>query len=97
MNKRTLAYGEHYRRERAKVLAAGEPCALRLVCDGAPANSTDHIPPLCLHEHTPGSGCCRLQPACLACQHAQGRNLGNLRKAANRGQRPRAPKASRRW
>ena len=66
-------YGHRYRLVRASLL--GQPCALLLVCDGAPAESADHSPPLSRHEHREGSGCCRLQPACMACQGEQARLL----------------------
>jgi hypothetical protein len=47
-------------------------CSLRLVCDGVLADSADHDQPLSQHDHVPGSGCCRLIPACTACQRKQG-------------------------
>lgn len=53
----------------------GQPCEMRLVCDGAPGNSTDHDPPLSRHTHIEGTGCCRLRPACMACQGKQARML----------------------
>jgi hypothetical protein len=53
----------------------GQPCALMLMCDGDPADSADHSPPLSRHEHHEGSGCCRLQPACMRCQSEQARML----------------------
>lgn len=66
-------YGWPYRRARARLLAQGLRCALRLVCDGVVADSADHDPPLALHRHQPGTGCCVLRPACLSCQKVQGR------------------------
>lgn len=66
-------YGHRYKQVRAGLL--GLPCELLLVCDGDPADSADHTPPLSRHEHYEGSGCCRLQPACMACQHEQARLL----------------------
>jgi hypothetical protein len=53
------------------------PCALQLVCDGDPADSADHTPPLSRHvgEHHEDSGCCVLQPACMRCQGEQARML----------------------
>jgi hypothetical protein len=48
---------------------------MRLVCDGAPATSCDHDPPLSRHHHVEGSGCCQLRPACTACQLRQARML----------------------
>lgn len=42
---------------------------------GARATSPDHWPPLSLHDHEPGSGCCELRPACLPCQLSGGARL----------------------
>jgi hypothetical protein len=36
----------------------------------------DHQPPLALHFHVEGSGCCRVLPACGDCQRRQGAELG---------------------
>ena len=66
-------YGHRYKLVRASLL--GQPCALMLMCDGDPADSADHTPPLSRHEHHEGSGCCRLQPACMRCQSEQARML----------------------
>lgn len=65
-------YDGNYKRERRVLLAQRVPCQLRLVCGGAVADSADHDPPIRQHRHVPGSGCCRLVPACVACQHKQG-------------------------
>lgn len=62
----------------------GLPCELRLVCEGDPADSADHSPPLSRHEHVRGSGCCVLRPACMRCQHEQARLLSMETKAAQR-------------
>lgn len=48
---------------------------MRLVCDGAPGESSDHDPPLSRHVHVEGSGCCVLRPGCRACQGKQARTL----------------------
>ena len=77
-------YGTQYRRERDALLAVPRACELRLVCGGAVADSADHDPPLALHDHRPGSGCCRLRPACLACQHRQARLIQTKRWRASR-------------
>jgi hypothetical protein len=93
-------YGRRYREEREALLALRLPCELRLVCAGRVANSADHDPPIALHGHVTGSGCCRLVPACLACQRVQG---GQLAEALRRGlpfagsRRRRVPAPSRRW
>ena len=49
------------------------------VC-GAPADAAhrgelDHVPPLILHTHVEGSGCCRELPACWDCQRRQAAEL----------------------
>lgn len=67
------AYGHRYKQLRAALL--GQPCELRLLCEGDPADSADHVPPLSRHEHFEQSGCCRLQPACMSCQGEQARLL----------------------
>ena len=43
---------------------------------GAPASELDHVPPLALHRHVEGSGCCRSLPACGPCQQDQALALG---------------------
>jgi hypothetical protein len=86
-------YGRAYERERAALLVGGARCHLRLVCEGAPATSADHDPPLALHAHTPGTACCVLRPACLPCQRRQGALIRNGRLAHAR----RVPEPSRRW
>lgn len=48
---------------------------MRLVCQGDPATSSDHNPPLCRHVHIEGTGCCELRPACRACQNKQAATL----------------------
>jgi hypothetical protein len=72
-------YAGSYPHRRAALLAGRPRCALRLVCDGAPATSADHRPPIAAHVHRDGSGCCTLIPACLPCQHRQGLLVGRGR------------------
>ena len=69
MPRRGSPYGPRYEKVRRAHL--GQPCELRLVCDGSPADSTDHEPPLSRHTHVEGSGCCLLRPACMRCQVRQ--------------------------
>lgn len=73
MPRKGSPYGPRYEAVRAALL--GQPCEMRLVCDGAPATSCDHDPPLSRHHHVEGSGCCQLRPACMACQVRQARML----------------------
>jgi hypothetical protein len=94
MPRRHSPYGGRYESDRAALLAQGLPCALRLVCHGAPADSADHDPPLGLHEHLADSGCCRLQPACMACQRLQSVLVRELRR--NR-KHLHIPQPSRQW
>lgn len=88
-------YDRRYKRERDRLLAMGLPCVLRLVCDGAVADSADHHPALALHDHRSGSGCCVLRPACLRCQKVQGKNIAAQLRAGP--QRPPLPTPSRTW
>lgn len=94
MLRRGSVYGWNYKRERQQLLAQRRQCQLRLVCDGALADSADHDPPLSHHEHVAGSGCCRLVPACLRCQHYQG---GLIRTGKIKAKRRRIPPPSRVW
>jgi hypothetical protein len=75
MPRKGSPYGPRYEAVRAAML--GLPCELRITCDGAPGNSVDHDPPLSRHTHIEGTGCCRLRPACMACQRKQGTRLTN--------------------
>lgn len=71
MPRRGSPYNAEYQRTRKGLL--GRPCQMRLACDGHPADSADHDPPLALHAHVEGSGCCILRPGCSACQGKQAR------------------------
>lgn len=73
MPRRGSPYGPAYERVRQAFL--GQPCQMRLVCEGDPANSVDHDPPLSRHTHIEGSGCCLLRPACMRCQTKQAYRL----------------------
>jgi len=73
MPRKGSPYGPRYEAVRAAQL--GQPCQMQLVCDGAPATSCDHEPPLSRHHHIEGTGCCLLRPACTACQGKQARML----------------------
>ena len=77
-------YNREYERERARILARRPHCHR---CGGPGADSTDHVPALARHRHVPGSRCCVLVPAHLACNVDAGRKLGTdtiRRKAAAR-------------
>ncbi len=65
------AYGHQHQVARRALLEANPWCAH---C-GAPATEADHQPPLALHEHLEGSGCCVLVPSCHDCGRKQGGHL----------------------
>lgn len=67
-------YGAPHQARRRAMLRPGAVCHL---C-GAPANELDHVPPIALHRHVEGSGCCRSLPACAECQRRQGAELGYM-------------------
>jgi hypothetical protein len=60
-----------YKRERAACLAGGPSCSY---CTNK-ATEADHVPPLSLHFHRVGSGCCHLVPSCFEHGRAQGGHL----------------------
>lgn len=71
-------YGRReYIRGRAELL--GQPCVHNC---GRPASVADHQPPLSLHQHVEGSGCCVLMPSCAKCSVEQG---GLIARALHRG------------
>jgi hypothetical protein len=53
------------------------------ICRCRVATEADHDPPLKLHDHTDGAGCCTLRPSCSVCARRQGALL------AGRGPAPR--------
>ena len=58
---------------------------------GRLATTVDHVPPLALHQHRAGTGCCRYLPACPPC------NMGAGAAIAARRRLTRRPTASRQW
>jgi hypothetical protein len=70
-------YGRRYRQRRAELLAGNPWCAH---CTELPAEVADHQPPLCLHDHREGSGCCVLVPSCRRCSYRQAGLLGGARR-----------------
>lgn len=93
-------YDAAYQRERAALLAGRPRCACGC---GALADSADHVPPLYLHRHVPGTGCCRLRPMRLGCNVEQTggwRAATAVREARKAGidlRRRAIPAPSRRW
>jgi len=58
-----------YRRARRLTLGSGVLCAH---CKTELATTLDHYPPLAMHKHRAGTGCCRLIPSCAECNAAGG-------------------------
>lgn len=65
-------YGPEYERAVKEIRKAGYVC---VHCGQRRATSGDHYPPLSLHRHVPGTGCCRLLPSCTVCYRRQGGEL----------------------
>jgi hypothetical protein len=59
----------HYQRTRRLTLGAGVLC---VHCEIELATELDHYPPLAMHKHRAGTGCCRLLPSCRDCNQAGG-------------------------
>lgn len=74
MPRRGSPYGPAYDRAR-RVLLAGRPMCVH--CRRRLATEADHQPPLTLHVHRNGAGCCRLVPACGPCQREQAGRLAH--------------------
>ena len=49
-----------------------DPPTLCARCQRRRADTLDHDPPLAMHAHRQGSGCCRLIPCCTACNASGG-------------------------
>src|SRR5262245_18946268 len=62
------AYEWAYQVERRKLLADHPLC---VHCQEREATRADHQPPLSMHEHIPGTGCCILVPSCQPCEIRQ--------------------------
>jgi hypothetical protein len=58
-----------YLRARANLAASVVLC---WECGERQATVPDHYPPLSMHAHVEGSGCCKLLPHCLRCSRMQG-------------------------
>jgi hypothetical protein len=67
------AYQYAHQKARARLLADSPPC---VHCGSPEANVADHQPPISLHDHVEGSGCCELVPSCTPCSHRQAGELG---------------------
>lgn len=55
--------------------------------DGRPSSVADHDPPIALHRHVEGSGCCSYRATCIDCSRRQGAEITNelRRRAAEPG------------
>lgn len=73
MPRKGSPYGPRYERERRVLLAGNPTCAH---CRRRRASQADHQPPLALHTHINGSGCCTLVPICARCHAEQAARLG---------------------
>lgn len=73
-------YGGGYREARRDLLARDPIC---VHCGGV-ATTADHQPPLALHAHVDGSGCCTLVPSCRPCAQKQSGALSHMVAAAKR-------------
>src|SRR5262245_57888298 len=60
---------QRYRRLRGMLLGPGVVCAH---CKRQQATTLDHDPPLAMHQHREGTGCCRLIPSCRDCNQQGG-------------------------
>jgi len=58
---------------------------------GRLATTIDHDPPLALHQHQRGTGCCTYRPACTGCNCGAGASIARRRRLTRR------PSASRTW
>jgi hypothetical protein len=56
------------------MLSPGVPCAR---CRRQLATTLDHDPPLAMHVHREGAGCCRLIPACEECNQRGGQMVAD--------------------
>jgi hypothetical protein len=73
-----------YKRARAKLLLDFPVCAHRGPHCAGTATEADHQPPLSLHEHRQGTGCCELIPSCGPCARRQGGRLATKQVAQHR-------------
>jgi hypothetical protein len=54
-----------------------DPPVLCVHCSRRQATELDHDPPLAMHLHRPGTGCCRLVPSCAQCNRTAGLMVAN--------------------
>lgn len=89
-----------YLRARRLTIGSGVVCAH---CKVELATTLDHYPPLAMHKHRAGTGCCRLIPSCAACNAAggvavlRGEWRPNDPAAAGEPERDGIPAADERW
>lgn len=68
-------YGRQHQAARANLLEDSPLCAH---CGLVEATVADHQPPIALHDHARGSGCCEYLPSCLACSQKQAGAVSKL-------------------
>lgn len=74
-----LAYNSGaYQAERKRLLKDHPPCIHRGQNCAGTATEADHVPPLSMHHHVPGTNCCVLAPSCGPCAREQGGQLRHL-------------------
>lgn len=81
----------YYRAASAELRAHPRPCGTPGCA--AVATTLDHVPPLGLHRHVAGSGCCVVVAKCRRCNLGAGARIA----AARKTRRTARPGASRRW
>jgi hypothetical protein len=82
MPRKGSPYGAAHEARRRRLLGPGVAC---VHCGQLGADVADHQPPLSLHAHVAGSGCCISVPSCTPCSVKQG---GMLRAARARARAP---------
>jgi hypothetical protein len=75
-------YGRAHRDARSRLLADDPPCSTPGCANLATV--ADHQPPIALHEHVNGTGCCVLAPQCADCSARQGALIAQLLRHARR-------------
>lgn len=78
MSARAAHYGAHHERARAVLLELHPWCQNG---DGRPSAVADHDPPIALHKHIEGTGCCSYRATCIDCSRRQGADVAAVLRA----------------